>query len=193
MEQKDVKYGFVMMKIWIRCRYYVDHRNKTKILLWCYTGISIKKCTPKSTLKRSSKLPTDTRRSSNYDSQLKTADEVNIIFQSLKEEHGGEYTPEQLRTWAHMLHIGTHDSTQDPPDKPFSRFSKLKHPDREELVSTPEAKKAAVSHSPGRRVNMRSELIDQLKKCSELVDSGAISDEIFHDLQTTILSDIKNL
>ena len=29
---------------------------------------------------------------------------------------------------------------------------------------------------------------DQLKNCSELVDSGAISDEIFHDLQTTILS-----
>ena len=92
-----------------------------------------------------------------------------------------------------MLHIGTHDSTEHPPDKPFFRSSQRKRPNREECGSTPEPKKVTVSHSPGRRVNMRSELIDQLKKCSELADSGAISDEVFGDLQTTILSDIKNL
>ncbi len=47
--------------------------------------------------------------------------------------------------------------------------------------------------SPGRRVNIRSELIDQLKKCQELADMGAISQEVFDDLQHTILVDIKKL
>ena len=35
--------------------------------------------------------------------------------------------------------------------------------------------------SPGRRVNIRSELIDQ-QKCQDLVDSGAINAEVFDDL-----------
>ncbi len=46
--------------------------------------------------------------------------------------------------------------------------------------------------SPGRRVNIRSELNDQLKKCQELADTGAISQEVFDDLQHTILVDIRN-
>ena len=42
-------------------------------------------------------------------------------------------------------------------------------------------------------MNMRSELIDQLKKRSDLVEMGAISQDVFRDLQDTILSDIKHL
>ena len=44
--------------------------------------------------------------------------------------------------------------------------------------------------SPGCQVNMRSELIDLLKKCQDLIDSGAISQEMFNELQLTMVSDI---
>ena len=33
-------------------------------------------------------------------------------------------------------------------------------------------------------MNMLSELIDQLKKCSDLVKMGAISQDVFRDLQS---------
>ena len=89
-----------------------------------------------------------------------------------------------------MLHVGTHDSYEEPPDKPFFRSALRK---RQQVEESCDRKKLAVSHSPGRRVNMRSELIDQLKKCSDLVEMGAISQDVFRDLQDTILSDIKHL
>jgi len=44
--------------------------------------------------------------------------------------------------------------------------------------------------SPGRRMNMRSELIDQLKKYQDLIDSETISKEMFNELQLTMVSDI---
>ena len=44
--------------------------------------------------------------------------------------------------------------------------------------------------SPGERINMRSECIDQLEKWHRLMESGAISAQQYHELQQTILSDI---
>ena len=41
-------------------------------------------------------------------------------------------------------------------------------------MPTPEAKKVAVSLSPGRQVNMQSELIIDQKNVLKLVDSGII-------------------
>ena len=188
----ETGHGAKGRKVWL-CdnddvhKMYLEYKDKSKIMLWCYTGMSSKTGTPK----KSSKTE---KHRSNYDSQLKTADEVDVIFQSLKSKHGGKYTPEQLRVWAHMLQIGTHDSTEQPPNKPFFCGSQRKRSNKEdECSSSPDPKRVLVSHSPGRRVNMRGELIDQLRKCSDLADSGAISDEVFHDLQETILSDIKNL
>ena len=116
-------------------------------------------------------------------SLIYTAEEVDTIFHSPKENHGSKYTPEQLRTWAHMLHLGTHDSCEYPPDKPFFRSSQWKRPNKEQSgSSTPKGKRLAVLRSPGTRGNLTSELIEQLKKCAELVDAGAMSDEVFHDL-----------
>ena len=92
-----------------------------------------------------------------------------------------------------MLHVGTHNSYEEPPNKPFFRSTHREHSCAEGLSSTPERKKVALLQSPGRPVNICSELIDQLKKCSDVVESGAISQEVLQDLQDTLLSDIKNL
>ena len=58
-------------------------------------------------------------RTSNYESQLKRSEEVEGLCQQLKEKHGSKYKLEQIQTWAHMFHVGTHDTLEEPPDKPF--------------------------------------------------------------------------
>ena len=94
----------------------------------------------------------------------------------MKEKHGSKYKPEQIRTWAHMFRVGMHDTLEEPPDKPFFHGVGQKRPQEASSTTSPERKKVVSgSLSPGKRVNVRSELIDQLKKCQELVESGAIT------------------
>lgn len=97
---------------------------------------------------------------------------------------------EQLHAWAHMIYLKTHDSPDNPPDKPFFT-RKCSAESTQSVVS----KKPTIGGgiSPGRQVNIRLELIDQLKKCQDLIDSGAISKEVFDELQLTILADIKKV
>ena len=47
--------------------------------------------------------------------------------------------------------------------------------------------------SPGRKVRVRSELIDQLDKFHKLKESGAVSSAEYEELRSIILSDIKTL
>ena len=53
-------------------------------------------------------------RTSNYESPLKRSEEVEGLCQELKEKHGSKYKPEQIQTWAHMFHVGTHDTHAVP-------------------------------------------------------------------------------
>lgn len=44
---------------------------------------------------------------------------VNKYFDALKKKHGDQkYTLEQLRMWAHLIHMVKHSSIDEPPDKP---------------------------------------------------------------------------
>ena len=89
-----------------------------------------------------------------------------------------------------MIYLKTHNSLDNPPDKPF--FTR-KHSaeSAQSVVSKKPTSTGGIS--PGKRVNIRSELIDQLKKCQDLIDSGTISKEVFDELRLTILADIKKL
>ena len=45
--------------------------------------------------------------------------------------------------------------------------------------------------SPGKRLNMRSECIDQLEKWHRLMQNGVITPEQYKEIQDNILSNIK--
>ena len=47
--------------------------------------------------------------------------------------------------------------------------------------------------SPGSKVRVRSELIEQLDKFHKLKESGALSADEYDELRSNILSDFKNL
>ena len=80
-------------------------------------------------------------------------DEVEEIVEKLSGKHDS-YTPEQLRAWAHMIHLKKHASYDAPPNKPFFRSKK----------GTSDSSSSVCVQSPGKRINMRSQCIDQLDK-----------------------------
>ena len=96
---------------------YELHLHKKQILLWCYTHVSAQKKSSENVSKLGS--------GSNYGTQLKKQDEITAIFSKLKEKHEGKFRSEQLHTWAHMIYLKTHDSLDNPPDKPFSQENVL--------------------------------------------------------------------
>ena len=146
---------------------YADYKGKRIITLWM-------KCSwkrPSAQRKRPhspsvSDLPSTSKRS-NYGSHLSKMTEVEVIMDKLKEKHKETYTPEQIRAWANMIHMRKYESYETPSDKPF--FGKS----RKKVLST--ATEAVIS--PSKRLNMRSECIDQLDKWYKLMERGAMSPE----------------
>ena len=152
---------------------YRTYQEKTKdILLWCHLPSTQKSRKRSAKHKRSSDEPQSKRSQSIKINDEKTS-EANKIFKSLSEKHESRYTPEQLHAWAHLIQLKKHTSLEDPPDYQYFRGNKQKK--KEELQSTnlsnPErTAELTTGISPQKKVNMRTECIDQLQKISDLLD-----------------------
>ena len=170
---------------------YAKHYGKKNIYLWCDIH-SEEAAAPK---KGNSPVALGGGRSSKYSSHLQNIEKVDKIYDQLQEKHMGKFTPEQLRNWAHLVQMGKHGCMEEPPDKPFFRGQKRSADSCPCIAgSTPESKKRATTAiSPCRKVNVRSELIEQLDKWHKLLDSGAINQQQYDELQQIILRDIKQL
>ena len=155
---------------------YAKHVGKRNILLWAYSHV-----------KNPSK-----KGDTNFDAHKKSLVEVDKNYDELREKHGSKYSLEQLRMWAHMLRLGKHDSTDEPPDMPFWRGRKR----QQVCMETPATKKVAIvtnSSTSTSRVSVRSKLLDQLSKWHKLNTDGVVSDIEYEELKKTILTDIKQL
>ena len=114
-------------------------------------------------------------KASRYDSHVDKMAEVASIEDKLQ-EHSGEYSDQQLRSWAHLIQMNKHLSYDEPPDKPFF------HSSRKSSI-TPAARV-----SPGKRINMRGQCVDQLLKSHQLFEKGLISKEQCDEFQASILN-----
>ena len=178
---------------------YGDKLKKKEITFWCYSKRPHDCNEAKRGKKRSrSKSPNKSKPgSSRYDSHVAKMRKVDEIYDKLHAAHGNKYSAEQKRAWAHLVELGNHDSLDAPPKKPFFHNHSISNSNSPSRPSA--ASKSAVtptSSSPGqagRRVSIRSECIDQLKKWHALLDCGAINQQQYEELQGTILSDIKKL
>ena len=178
--------------------------KKTSVTLWCYsqTSQSSSKGKAKKNSKRSrSRSPITRAGPSRYDAHVTKMAKVDEIYQKIHETHGNLYSPEQKRAWAHMVELGKHDSISQPPKK---RFFQIRGDSESSPASSSHSSAASTSAStastpstlvtsPGRRVSIRSECIDQLKKWHALLDCGAITKEQYDEIQGTILSDVRKL
>ena len=104
--------------------------------------------------------------------------EVDRLQDELREKHAGKFSEEQLRSWAHLLQMKKHDSLEKPPDKPFWQTKKAE-PNPTNTVS------------PGKRINLRGQCVDQLLKWHDLLEKGAITKEQYDDFHATIMDDVK--
>lgn len=193
--------------------------KKTKQLtLWCYSRESSTDKRGRRVSKRTrSKSPTSKASSkpgsSRYDGHVAKIAKVDEIYKQIDDTHGNQYSPEQKRAWAHLIEMGKHDSITQAPKKRFFQSPSSSANSSGEVsksASSSSGKSAAntsfsatcttssttpaiVVTSPGRRVSIRSECIDQLQKWHALLDCGAISKDQYDELQATILSDIRKL
>lgn len=135
-------------------------------------------------------------RSKRKDSIAEKLAEVELTVKELKDKHGSKYSTEQLNAWAHMISVGKHCSFEDPPNLPYfvgkarSRKDDTADPQHALSMSTDKPSSIAVSLSPGKRVSLRTECIDQLSKWHQLLEKGGIDKEQYDSLQKAIIGDI---
>ncbi len=119
---------------------YSKYAGKTAIMLWAYSCVL-------TSSKNSGK------KTGNFEKHQAVLSEVEEKYDELREKHGNKYTLEQLRMWAQMIRLGKHESTDDPPDKPFWRGRK-----RQQDVSclSPSPKRASFRPdvSPSKKVSV---------------------------------------
>ena len=178
---------------------YVDYGKKTDILLWCYALTDDNHSDCSATEKRSSKqrkrsnspdkATTDQPRSKR-NTCAKKIKEVEAIVLKLKEQHESKFSVEKINAWAHMIHMGKHTSYTVPPNLPY--FGKQKCGDSTEVPQSTSTTSVATL-SPGKRINLRSECMDQLSKRHTLLEKGAITQAQYAVHQKTILGDIADL
>lgn len=167
---------------------YTVHQGKPDILLWA------QRCD--ATRKRAHTPDEETAKRTRYDKYLDKMTEVEMIEEELKGKHtDDQYTDEQIRSWAHLIQMKKHSSYDCPPNK---RFWKVAQPKRPSTGSsslstctfdtvTPDA----VNVSPGKRVNLRGQCVQQLLQLHELLEKGGINKQQYDEMQSTIMGDVK--
>ena len=181
-------------------------KKKSVMTLWCYSQApqTSSKGKNKESKRSRSRSPITKAGPSRYDAHVTKMAKVDEIYKKIHETHGNLYSPEQKRAWAHMIELGKHDSISQPPKKRFFQTQGVSEsspassthssagPPTSTSISTAGTPGMLVT-SPGRRVSIRSECIDQLKKWHSLLDCGAITKEQYDEIQGTILSDVRKL
>ena len=177
---------------------YSAHEDKGEILLWSYAANT---CTSKRP--RSPDVPEEgssAPKRSKYDKQIDKLREVDEIEEELRSRNGEKYTAEQIRMWAHLIHMKKHTSYDEPPNK---RFWKSKSSATGSTGATTSgatgvttcassmAASKSVSASPGKRVNLRGQCIDQLLRLQQLFDNGGLTQEQYAEMKEGIMNERK--
>ena len=173
---------------------YKEYKGKNEVLLWFYipsgsaddAGRRVRSRSPDPGKKR------PTKKQSNYENKL---DEVEAVVEKLKEKHLGKYPEEKLRMWGHLIQMGKHASYDDPPNLPFFRKGqKSVGYSCNPIVDVP-TNLGVFSQgiSPSKRLQMRSQCIEQLDRWHALLEKGGITKGQYDELQATIFKDMQNM
>ena len=113
--------------------------------------------------------------------------EVEMIEEELKDKHT-QYSDEQIRSWAHLIQMKKHTSYDHPPNKRFWKVTQQRG-----LMdgSSPSSTAVNTSVSPGKRVNLRDQCVQELLQLHDLLEKGAISKEQYEGMQYSIMNVVK--
>lgn len=153
---------------------YELHCGKKEILLWCYNKSPSHGHARKRACSPTSDDSTKPAKSSRYTTHLEKMTEVEAIEEKLKNKHSNEgarvFSDEQFRSWAHLIQMGKHSSYDTPPDKPF-----WKNRTASSANSHTPTGQTSATISPGKRINLRGQCVEQLLRLHELLEKGGIS------------------
>ena len=143
----------------------------------------------------------------------KKEEEVDFVFQELREKHGTAYDTPRLRLWARMVNTNLHDDLDNPPAIPA--FASIPRKSRSPSLSTvisgaatavakalgesPEHRKEggaagpSVGVSPGKAVDLRMKNYQQLRFIQQLFDDGILTEAEYVEQKEDILSSLKRL
>ena len=182
-EDKELNFGYIQpghgkngKQIDLECdkdlqdMYKVFNKKKNKILLFMKYSKQRSRFEPVAA--------TSSGGRSSYSGEVEKIAELQEIIAKLTSKHSADYTKEQIRSWAIMIQMNSHSSYDEAPKKRFFNTGK-------------KACASTVGVSPGKRLNMRSECIDQLDKWARLMERGVISSEEYKEIQDNIMKDIK--
>ena len=160
--------------------------------------------------------------SSGHSKRQKREEEVDTVFDQLKEKHGSKYNTPHLRLWARMIANSLHDDFEEPPNIPaFSSVSK--RPRQQSVTSaisgaaitlakalggtpkedakdtssipttTPTSSYRQTGLSPGKAVELRMKNYEQLRYLQQLFEDGILSDSEYAEQKQDILGSLRKL
>ena len=92
-----------------------------------------------------------------------------------------------IRSWAHLIQMKKHSSYDTPPNKRF-----WKSANRSSSSSDPgSTSDDRINISPGKKINLRGQCVQQLLQLHELLEKGGINKQQYDEMQSTIMGDVK--
>ena len=144
----------------------------------------------------------------------KREEEVDSVFEELKQKHGAKYDVPRLRLWARMVASNLHDDLATPPSIPaFMCTTRKPHSPALSTVLSGAAKEFAealgehdrdgsgsgsssspsVGVSPGKAVDLRMKNYQQLRYIQQLFDDRILTESEYAEQKRDILASLKQL
>ena len=193
---------------------YQKYKNGGAIMLWCVgrqpaSSRDVDRSDRNPRRKRSREIAETSRQDREED--------VDDTFEQLLKRHGDNYDIPKLRLWSRMICSGIHDDLDSPPNIPA--FSGAKRQRKESISdalsgaavafaqtiktsSTPAPRSPLREFgnsstpavlSPGKAVELRMKLLEQLRYVQQLYDDGILNKEEHGKLKQDILSSTEKL
>ena len=147
-------------------------------------------------------------------------EEVDDVYQELRDKHADTYSTPKLRLWARMIASNLHEDRDNPPNIPAFCGSTPKRTRQQESFSdaisgaavaivkalggeapsktssppvTPVQLSTAAGVSPAKSVELRMKNFEQLRYLQQLFDDGILSEGEYTEQKQSILSALRKL
>jgi len=186
---------------------YSHFHSGDEILLWCDGCDSSSSAVEKPTGKKSKDSDETSSKRMHHE------DEIDKLAMELMKLHGDKYTYPAYKVWARMIKNSQWDKMDDPPPIKMITSGKTTKKDKDSVADiiagaavavvqalknpspSPPRASSFPQHviSPGKKVNLRQQYLQQLKMIQNLRDDGILTLDEFQNEKDNIIDNLKKL
>lgn len=212
-EKMEVGYFCQSKKMWINNRLDLQDAltlisRGDRITLWC-VGV-----TESSRKRGGSSSDEEQEPESKKSKKLSKAEELKSLtedyLRQLKEKHVGKFTHFQLKVWAEMLAVGTHDTLDEPPAASMFRSGSKPRTSRsdndsvisgmmsmvntlcESVVTNQNTEKKTLL-SPVKKAELRTTYMRQLAELKKLTEADILTKEEYEEQRSNLVENMRHL